>query len=252
MFVITGGGSGIGRALANALVKRNKSVLIIGRREPVLIKTAESSALIDYICADISTSSGRQRIFERLEGVNIIEGLIHNAGIIEPIKPIKTIDENEWRQVLATNLDAPLFLSQLFYSKLINGRVLHIGSGAAYFPVAGWSAYCTSKAALSMLTRCWQIESEQVAFASVMPGIIDTDMQAYIREASYMDSEKLNFFKQLQRNNQLVSPNTVALFLCWLLLDIDKTRYVSQEWDIYDQIHHPEWLTPPHCIPPLE
>jgi len=103
-----------------------------------------------------------------------------------------------------------------------------------------------------MLTRCWQLECSDMAFASVMPGIIDTDMQAVIRQASHMDQAKIDFFIRLKRNNQLLSPATVAIFLCWLLLDIDKTQYVSQEWDIYDQTHHQAWLVPPHIVPVLE
>ena len=252
MFVVTGGGSGIGKALAQALAMRNKSVLIIGRREQSLIETAAFSPLIRHLCADVSTQEGRKLILSHLSNEQLITGLIHNAGIIDPILPITAIDEGAWRQVMATNLDAPLFLSQSLYEKLINGRVLHIGSGAAYFPVVGWSAYCVSKAALSMLTRCWQSESGEVSFASVMPGIIDTDMQAKIRSTSGMAEDKLDFFKRLKQNQQLISPATVATFLCWLLLDIDKAQYVSKEWDIYDQSHHHEWLVAPHSVPNLE
>ena len=252
MFVVTGGGSGLGKALAHALAIRNHSVLIIGRREHALIETAHFSSLIGYLCADVATREGRQLVVERLDGEQLIAGLIHNAGIIEPIVPINTIDEVAWQQVMATNLDAPLFLSQLLQDKLMGGRVLHIGSGAAYFPVAGWAAYCVSKAALSMLTRCWQLECTDVSFASVMPGIIDTTMQAQIRNASSMDPDKIDFFKRLHDEAQLLSPETVAMFLSWLLLDINKEHYVSKEWDIYDQTHHHEWLVPPHKVPTWE
>lgn len=252
MFVVTGGGSGIGRALAHALATHNKPVLIVGRRAEPLSDTADFSPLISTLCADVSTSSGRDLLIDRLKNTQHIDGLIHNAGVIDPILPILSIDETAWRQVMATNVEAPLFLSQLLFDKLAHGRVLHLGSGASTFPVHGWGAYCVSKAALSMLTRCWQLESTTVAFTSVMPGIIDTPMQAEIREALHMEPNKLNFFKRLQVEKQLIMPEAVALFLCWLLLDIDKARYVSQEWDIYDTTHHHEWLVSPFTVPPLE
>ena len=252
MFVVTGGGSGIGKALAHELATRNHSVLIVGRREQALIEAADFSSSIDYLCADVATSEGRHLVFDHLKGQQTIAGLIHNAGIIEPIAPVNTLDEVAWRHVMATNLEAPLFLSQLLQDKLVKGRVLHIGSGAAYFPVAGWAAYCVSKAGLSMLTRCWQLEYPGVAFASVMPGIIDTTMQAQIRNASNMDPDKIDFFKRLHQEAKLLSPETVAMFLCWLLLDMNKDRYVSKEWDIYDQTHHHEWLIPPHKVSFLE
>lgn len=252
MFVVTGGGSGIGRSLAHALAKRGKKILIVGRRESALVETASFSSSITYLCADVSTDTGRQKIVNSLQSVSSMEGLIHNAGIIEPIAPIATIDEASWQQTLSTNLNAPLFLSQLLLDKLKHGRVLHIGSGAAYFPVAGWAAYCVSKAALSMLTRCWQLESQNTAFASVMPGIIDTDMQALIRNAKYMDEEKRNFFKDLKKGGRLVSAETVAAFLSWLLIDLSKTDFISKEWDIYDKSHHLSWLAAPHQVPDWE
>lgn len=252
MFVVTGGGSGIGRALARALAERGNSVLIVGRHESTLIETSKSNSLIDYLCADVSTLEGRTRIQKHLQETPAINALVHNAGVIEPITPIHNIDESSWRQVLATNVDGPLFLTQLLQDKLANGRVLHIGSGAAYHPIEGWAAYCVSKAALSMLTRCWQLESDQIAFASVMPGIIDTNMQALIRHAQYMEPKKQEFFKRLKREKKLLSPETVAIFLCWLLLEIEQDRYTEQEWDIYDETHHNEWLAPPYEVPRFE
>ncbi len=252
MFVVTGGGSGIGQALAHELAIRKKPVLIVGRREHRLREVASFSPLIQYVCADVSTVDGREHLASCLKSQAKIEGLIHNAGLVDPIAPITSIDETAFRQAMATHIDAPLFLTQLLYHTLTDGRVLHIGSGAAYFPVVGWASYCVSKAGLSMLTRCWQLESHEVAFASVMPGIIDTDMQAVIRQASDMDPKKQHFFHDLFQQKKLLSPATVAVFLSWLLLDIDTTRYVSQEWDIYDETHHPEWLFPPHAVPSWE
>ncbi len=251
MFIVTGGGSGIGRALAYALAKRSKPVLIIGRREKELTDTAALSPLISTLCTDVSTANGRAVVGSYIKDRGHIDALIHNAGIIEPILPISVIGETAWRQAMGTNVDAPLFLTQLLYDKLTHGRVLHMGSGASNFPVKGWAAYCVSKAALSMLTRCWQLESKDVAFASVMPGIIDTPMQEKIRDSAHMESDKLDFFKQLKEEKQLLLPDTVALFLCWLLLDIDKSEFVSKEWDIYDTTHHHAWLVPPHQVPPL-
>ncbi|KTD18836.1 yueD sepiapterin reductase [Legionella lansingensis] len=252
MFVVTGGGTGIGRALAQALASRGNKVLIVGRHENTLAETADFSPLISFLCADVSTHEGRQTIATQLKYIISLAGLIHNAGTIEPIVPIAAVDELSWHHTMATNLDGPLFLTQILLDKLKHGRVLHIGSGAAYFPVTGWAAYCVSKAALSMLTRCWQLESRSTAFTSVMPGIIDTDMQAIIRHARFMDEEKRHFFQVLKEDRRLLSPETVALFLCWLLLDVSKEQFISQEWDIYDKSHHSSWLVAPHEVPELE
>lgn len=251
MFVITGGGSGLGRALAFALAKREQTVMVIGRQQQSLQETARYSSLIMTCCADVSTSAGRAILMSALMSHSKILGLVHNAGIIDPIFPMTKISEQEWRLCMATNVEAPMFLTQALLPQLNHAKVLHIGSGAAYFPIQGWSAYCTSKAALSMLTRCWQIEEPTLSIASVMPGIVDTPMQAIIRNADYMDPEKHEFFCQLKKSGGLISPETVAAFLSYLLLDVAKEQYSAQEWDIYDTSHHQFWLRPPHSVPAL-
>jgi benzil reductase ((S)-benzoin forming) len=248
MFIITGGGSGIGKALAFALSKRGKMVLIVGRRLPLLQETACASSLIQTLCADVSTTEGLSAIKDALSDVSQVEGLINNAGTLQPLAAIKNISPEDWQHTFHTNLDAPLFLPQLLYDKLVNGRVLNIGSGAASLAIEGWAAYCVSKAALAMLTRCWQSESTSIAFASVKPGIVDTDMQAIARQGINMDPLHVDFYKDLEQRHLLISTETVAEFLIWLLLDIDQDTYVSQEWDIYDKSHHSHWLKPPQRV----
>ena len=63
-----------------------------------------------------------------------------------------------------------------------------------------------------------------------------------------MDPADVDFHKRLKQNNRLIAPETVAEFLSWLLLDIDRDTYVSQEWDIYNTDHHADWLRPPHKV----
>ncbi|MGQ3892837.1 SDR family NAD(P)-dependent oxidoreductase [Legionella sp. CNM-4043-24] len=252
MFVVTGGGSGIGRALAQALAQLGRPVMIVGRRREALVETAADFPLISVCQADVSTAEGRQHLQNELSQVERLDALIHNAGMIEPIMPIGAIPEEAWRQTMEVNLNAPLFLNQALADKLTQGRVLHMGSAVAHFPVSGWAAYCVSKAALHMLTRCSQLESRQTAYASVMPGIIDTDMQALIRNSEGMDPEQVLFYKNLKKDNRLLSPDTVASFLCWLLLDVEREVYVEREWDIYETFHHASWLRAPHRVPHWE
>lgn len=251
MFVVTGGSSGIGCALAKELAHRGRQVLIIGRRGDRLEKVASSFSTISYLQADVSTPEGCYQIRERLESYDYIEGLVHNAGIIEPLSSMDKIKGDAWHQIMATNLTAPFFITQLLFDKLINGRVLHIGSGAAYHPIKGWAGYCVSKAALSMLNRCWQLEFPARAFSSVMPGVVDTPMQVQIRSTENAADDG-NYFRQLKEGNKLISPETVSKFLCWLLLDIEKNKFKAKEWDIYEKSHHSYWLKPPHIVPALE
>jgi NAD(P)-dependent dehydrogenase (short-subunit alcohol dehydrogenase family) len=248
MFVITGGGSGLGKALAVSLANRGKSVLIVGRRKALLHETATLSPLIQYLCADVSNEEGRTLLQQHIAHIPQIKALVNNAGTLKPLVPLREMQSIDWHNTLNTNVDAALFLPQLMYDKLVDGRVMNIGSGAAYFAIKGWAAYCVSKAALSMLTKCWQLESDTVSFTSVMPGIIDTDMQTMARKGTNMDEEQTNFYKNLKFSNRLLSCDTVAEFLTWLLLEVDKETYISKEWDIYDTKHHKFWLRAPHKV----
>ena len=251
MFVITGGSRGIGAALAKRLADQNHPVLIVGRDKNTLQSVAEHAEPIQICIADVACTSGREAILAHLKPYNKITALIHNAGMIDPIAPMQTLNPDAWQHIMNVNLNAPFFLTQALYSKLKAGRLLHIGSGAAHFPVQGWAPYCVSKAGLAMLTRAWQLECPDMATASVMPGIVATEMQAHIRAAEHQHPDKQQFFQDLYDNNQLITPDTVASFLSWLLLNTDTKQYIGQEWDIYDTSHHIAWLQASQRVPAL-
>lgn len=251
MFIITGGGSGIGRALSQLLAEEKYPVLIVGRREDHLLETAAFSPFISICVADVSSQEGQQEILKKVQDISQLSGLVHNAGVIEPIESIETLTPYDFQKVLATNLYAPFSLNQLLLPKLKDARILHIGSGAAHFPVKGWSAYCVSKAALWMLVQCFQLECPTSFFGSVMPGIVNTPMQQKIRESEGMASEKQAFFQNLFQNEKLISEKTVAHFLKFLLIETTPQDFSKAEWDIYDTSHHSYWLKPPHTVPPL-
>ncbi len=250
MFIVTGGGSGIGRALACELANRGQKVLIIGRNQERLEQTAAHSTLIDICAVDLLKSDSIQFIVNTLKNIEHLDGIIHSAGMIDPIVPINNITQESWQNILTLNLTIPLLLTQSLLDKLNNARVLTIGSGAAYFPVTGWSGYCVSKSGLAMLMRCWQLEfrNKNTFFANVMPGIIATNMQTIIRQSQAMDPEKLAFFNQLFETKKLITADTVAQFLCWLLLSITPAEYIACEWDIYDVSHHHNWLVEPYRV----
>jgi benzil reductase ((S)-benzoin forming) len=249
VFVITGGGSGIGKALALALCLRNESVLIVGRRKEALLDVQRQASNIETFQADISTIEGRETLIDFLKQKTPIKGLINNAGILEPVAPISQITHAQWQAIMATNVDAPLFLTQQLQPHLQGSRVLNIGSGLAHFPAKGLAAYCVSKAALHMLTRCFQMENNGIFVTSVMPGIIDTNMQKTLRLSEAVTEENRQFYTKLKQSDRLVSPTTVASFLTWLLLDIPNAQFTEKEWDIYDTTHHKAWLKPNDCVP---
>jgi NAD(P)-dependent dehydrogenase (short-subunit alcohol dehydrogenase family) len=112
-----------------------------------------------------------------------IDGVINNAGIVEPIAAVAVGDSAGWERNLMINLLAPMQLVQtaLPYLRESEGRVINVSSGAAVNAVSGWAVYCAAKAGLNHFTRVLAKEEPVITALAVRPGIVDTEMQATIR-----------------------------------------------------------------------
>lgn len=245
--VITGGGTGIGRALAAELAGQGMSVLVTGRREDALEDTrALDPEHIHVQSADVAEARGREQLCAALPREARVAYLVHNAGVLDPIGPIGGLEPQAWRRNMAVNLEAPLFLTQALLPRLDEGRIMHVSSGAAHRPIAGWSAYCAAKAALYMLYRCINAElnERRILCASLRPGVVDTPMQAHVREQSEERFPSVERFRTLKREGQLHPPQEVAKFMSWVLREVSDGAFPAREWDIDDTTHHELWGGP--------
>lgn len=265
--VITGASAGIGAAIFRRLVQRepNLNCLAVARRENLLKEVRRESISGSFdedaayrtkiISADVSTSEGISSIVSALPKNASVKYLIHNAGLLGPIGPLTDISRSTFHNVVATNLDAPLFLTQALLPHLkrcfedgeSKARILHVSSGAAHSSYIGWSPYCITKSALNMMYRCLKEEltPHNILVGSVRPGVVNTPMQDGIREYSgplehFPMKEK---FDNLHSSGQLGDPDTVALYFHWLLSEIDDEEFVANEWEIRESKDDPRWNT---------
>ncbi|MFB4204812.1 MULTISPECIES: SDR family NAD(P)-dependent oxidoreductase [Arhodomonas] len=231
--VITGGGSGIGRALARRLAGAGGRVLVVGRRRLALEETAEGHDGIEVVAADIAEAAGRDSVATAV-GERAVRYLVHNAGRLEPVGPLAGVSVGAWRASQAVNVEAPLFLTQALLSRLPGGRVLHVSSGAAHRAIPGWGAYCTSKAALYMLYTVLreELRDRDIAVGSLRPGVVDTDMQALIREQDEADFPAVARFRALKEAGELEPPERVAAFVEAVLTGTETAAFGAEEWDI--------------------
>lgn len=245
--LITGAGSGIGHALAQRLLARGHDIVAIGRRRaPLDALAAQAPQRVLPLDLDITADDAPQRVLAAL-GERVPDRIVHNAATLEPAGPLAGIERAALRAHLETNLVAPLFLTQAFLPRLPRGaRVLHISSGAAHRPQAGWGPYCMSKSAFHMLYQCWQTELAErgILVGSARPGVVDTPMQETIRGLSAEAFPAVNRFRRLKSDGALLAPTTVARFLAWLLLDADDTTFTVHEHDVRDDALAPHWHTP--------
>lgn len=243
MIVITGGGSGIGRALAIALAARDEAVTILGRRADKLDETqSHFPELINTLVADITRQSDLDELMLTLGATTQLKALVHNAGRVDPITPISDLSIEAYQQSNQLNVEAPIVLTNLLRDKLTGGRVLHISSGVAHMPIASWGVYCMTKATLFMLYQMQKTENKDIHFGSVMPGITDTSMQEMIRHAETMSEGDKAFFMRLHQEGKLLAPTVVADFLAYILCDTSDETFSEKEWDIYETYHHSKWL----------
>ncbi len=233
--LVTGGGSGIGKALALQLSHKLEQVYIVGRNMPKLNATKELNPdKISLINADVRLNADRLKIKRILAKIQL-DYLIHNAGIMNNVGNFATITLTNWRDMQKTNVEAPMFLTQALMPNLKRGsRVLHISSGAGHNPYEGMLCYGISKAALFYLYRGLNLELQKdgILFGSFMPGVVDTDILLSLRSQDVGVFPRVSVYQDLYTNGKLRSPNMVAKILENFLCNTNDEIFVSKDWRI--------------------
>lgn len=235
--IITGGGTGIGRALAVELAQKyNLNVLIVGRRVKPLQYTANINPVkIKFCVADVGTEKGRDKIVSNIETDSVVKYLIHNAAILTPVTSLEDLKLKDWHNHMSINVEGPLFLTQALLSRMDHSRILNISSGAAHRPIAGWAAYCSSKATLFMLYQVMnkELNKKNIFISSVRPGVVDTPMQTLLRQSDPNAFPDLPLFDQYKNEGKLIPVEIVSGFLAEILLKTTNDEFTEKEWDIY-------------------
>ncbi|MEE8059815.1 MAG: SDR family NAD(P)-dependent oxidoreductase [Pseudomonadales bacterium] len=245
--VITGAGTGIGYHLSLALLASNIDIQIItiGRRsEPLRALRLSYPQQVLAIAADVATPEGRNSIVQKLSNYAHIDYLVHAAATVQPLCTIKHLSLTDWRNSLHTNVEGPLFLTQLLLEKFDHSRVLFFTSEATVQPVHGASSYCVSKVAQQMVYECFKAEvsPQHASFGMVSPGLVDTPMQAVIRQADPRELPAVTAISQLYNENKLLTADTVARFVTWLLLTVKQEDFSRNIWDIDEAFHQSSWI----------
>lgn len=241
--VITGGGSGIGRAVAQRLAQKNISVLIAGRSLQSLKETQSfAKDVINIVQADIATKEGREAILNAIPVNTKSAYLIQNAAIVEGCE-LKDVTLESWKYQMAVNLEGPLFLTQKLLPFLQGGRILHISSGFAHMAAAGLGPYCISKAAFYMMYKCLEVELNKmnIQVGSLRPGVVDTPFQEKMRSFPEEIFPAVEKFKTMKEEGNLQSSEKIARFIEWVLFNTDNSKFSEAEWNIADAWHQEEW-----------
>lgn len=184
-WLITGGTSGLGLALTEALINEGAQVAVVARGERRLMELARKWPIVPIV-ADVADKESIHRISgEALARLGSIDVLVNNASALGPT-PLKLLMDTEcedFEQVLQTNLLAPFRLIKAISPGMLLGNggwVINISSDAAVSTYPKWGAYGVSKAALDHLSRIWSAElgDKGIGFLALDPGDMDTPMHA--------------------------------------------------------------------------
>lgn len=161
--LITGGSSGIGRAIAHVLVEAGSRVAITGRDEKRLADAAHALNVLP-ICADVSDESDVQRTYQEVfKAFTHLDVLVNNAGM-GVFKPLLEMQRSDFDAVLATNMTGAMLMAREAAKHFVTrnrGNIVNIGSTASHRGAPNGTAYYASKAALRSMTECWRSELRQ-------------------------------------------------------------------------------------------
>jgi uncharacterized oxidoreductase len=179
--LLTGGGTGIGRALARQLAERGNSVLICGRRLEALKETSTTSGDIHPYRCDLTSSDDIESMLDAIErDGHRVDTLVSNAAILSFDSLKGGLDLQEAKQIIDANLLGPIELTQRMLDGLRTApdpTIIIVGSPAGLGPLAGTPIYSTSKAGLHAYVLCLRYHLDgEIRVIEVFPPTVDTPM----------------------------------------------------------------------------
>jgi NAD(P)-dependent dehydrogenase (short-subunit alcohol dehydrogenase family) len=229
--LVTGGGRGIGAAIARALLAKGARVTIAGRgREPLDAMVAELSTLggIDCVTMDVTSAASVAQAFAAAQArFGPVAVLVNNAGQAASSPFLKT-DQALWQQMLAVNLTGTWHCMQAALPAMLEarwGRIVNVASTAGLTGYGYVSAYCAAKHGVVGLTRSLALEvaARGITVNAVCPGYTDTDIvvEAVANIAARTGRSEEQALAELASANpqrRLVQPEEVANAVAWLCM----------------------------------
>lgn len=186
IFAVTGGGSGIGRALVLALLRKGAIVAAIDMNTVTLQETRDLAVgyndRISLHAANVADRGAVDSLPERIiEAHGAVDGIINNAGIIQPFVRINELEYDAIEKVVDYNLYGPINMIKAFLPHLLErheAHIVNVSSMGGFFPFPGQTLYGASKAAVKILTEGLYAEliNTNIGVTVVFPGAVDTNI----------------------------------------------------------------------------
>lgn len=179
--LLTGGTSGIGRALAEALQQRGNTVIIAGRRKNLLDEVTAANPGISSIELNMDSAENIRRVAQQVASdYPALNAVINNAGIMRP-EDLKSGDTSTAEDIITTNLLGPIRLTAALMPHLLaqpQATIFTVSSGLAFVPLAMTPTYCATKAAIHSYTMSlrYQLRETGVRVREIIPPWVATEL----------------------------------------------------------------------------
>lgn len=182
--IVTGASRGIGLEIVRDLVARGWKVGMLARSLPVLEQAAAefpSGSVLPVACDVADFAAIDRAVAQVTAAFGPVTALVNNAGVIDPMGRVTEVDPAAWMELQRINIGGPMAMARAVLPGMIaagGGVIVGLSSGAASGAVPGWSAYCTSKAALRMLSMALDADhaAQGIRVHDFIPGLVATDM----------------------------------------------------------------------------
>ncbi len=219
--IVTGGGRGIGRAIAKRFAAEGAALVLSARTDAEILQVKDeiraAGGQAEAVTADVSREADCERIVDTArKAFGGMQILVNNAGVYGPVQPIEKISPEQWDAVIAANLRGAFLMSRLVLPDMYkqrHGAILNITSIAGKAALQLNSPYAASKAGLAGLTRTLAAEAAQkgVRVNAISPGpVAETRMSQELGQglADYFHADKDFLFKNMLRSILQGRPQT--------------------------------------------
>lgn len=227
VFVVTGAGSGMGRALTIQLVNKGAKVAMVDIHEGALKETAQLTdrqKVSVHIVNITDTEAVNQLPKEVIQHHGQIDAVVNNAGIIQPFVDIKDLDFSTIERVMNINFYGTLRMTKSFLPYLINrpeAHIANVSSMGGFIPFPGQSIYGASKAAVKLMTEALyaELKTTNVGVTIIFPGAVNTN----IMSNSGVQSEKEQEQSKQEMANKTLSADKAAQLM---IAAIEKNKLI--------------------------
>lgn len=220
--VVTGASRGLGAGMAEEMRRHGVRLGLCARSAPALAEGEDVVAERLDVTDEAGLGAFAERVVTRFGRIDL---WINNAGVLEPIAPLRDVKTEDFRRHLDVNVTG-VFLGTRAFVRHVRRRegggvLVNVSSGAASSPYHGWSAYCAGKAAVDLMTQVVALEEADAGLRAhaVAPGVIDTDMQTLIRECPPERFAEVERFREMKRAGSFNTAGFVARELLALAFD---------------------------------